>query len=37
MDLSAEERATIHGNNERIRVETIGRAVEFYIRLMRQC
>ena len=37
MDRSAEDRATIHGNHERIRVETIGRAVEFYIRLMRQC
>lgn len=37
MDLSKEERGTIHGNNERIRVETIHRAVEFYIRLLRQC
>ena len=37
MDLTAEERATIHGNNERIRVEAAGRTVEFYIRLMRQC
>jgi len=37
MDLTAEERATIHGNNERIRVETIHRAVEFYIRLMTAC
>ena len=37
MDLSAEERATIHGNNERIRVETAAKAVEFYIRLMTQC
>ena len=37
MDLTAEERGTIHGNNERVRVETIHRAVEFYIRLMRQC
>ena len=36
MDLTAEERATIHGNNERIRLESIGRAVEFYIRLMKQ-
>lgn len=36
MDLTAEERATIHGNNERIRLETAERAVEFYIRLMRQ-
>ena len=37
MDLSAEERSTIHGNNERIRLETVAKAVEFYIRLMRQC
>ena len=37
MDLTAEERATIHGNNERIRVETVHRAVEFYIRLMKKC
>lgn len=37
MDLTAEERATIHGNNERIRVEAAKRTVEFYIRLMRQC
>ena len=36
MDLSAEERATLHGNNERIRVETVGKAVEFFIRLMKQ-
>ena len=37
MDLTAEERATIHGNNERIRLETISKAVEFYIRLMKRC
>ena len=37
MDLTAEERHTIHGNNEHIRTEVIGRAVEFFIRLMRQC
>ena len=37
MDLTSEERATIHGNNERIRVETIHRSVEFYIRLMKLC
>ena len=37
MDLSAEERRTIHGHNERIRLECIHRAVEFYIRLMKQC
>ena len=37
MDLTKEERSTIHGNNERIRVETIHRSVEFYIRLLQQC
>ena len=37
MDLTAEERASIHGNNERIRVEVVEKSVEFYIRLMEQC
>ena len=37
MDLTSEERATIHGHNERIRVETVKRSVEFYIRLIKQC
>ena len=37
MDLTAQERATIHGNNERVRLEGICRAVEFYIRLMKKC
>ena len=37
MDLTAEERKTIHGNNERIRLECAARAVEFYIRLMKKC
>ena len=37
MDLTSEERATIHGHNERIRVETAKSAVEFYIRLIKQC
>lgn len=37
MDLTSEERATIHGNNERIRLSTACKAVEFYIRLMKQC
>ena len=37
MDLTSEERASIHGNNEKIRLETACKAVEFYIRLMRQC
>lgn len=37
MDLTAEERKTIHGNNERIRLDCALRAVEFYIRLMGKC
>jgi carboxypeptidase PM20D1 len=37
MDMTAQERATIHGNNERIRLESICRATEFYIRLMKKC
>ena len=37
MDMTAQERATIHGHNERIRLESICRAVEFYIRLMEKC
>ncbi|MBE6553646.1 MAG: M20/M25/M40 family metallo-hydrolase [Ruminococcaceae bacterium] len=37
MDLSSEERATIHGNNERIRLETLERSVAFYLRLMKTC
>ena len=37
MDLTAQERSTIHGNNERIRLETACKAVEFYIRLMGKC
>ena len=37
MDLTAEERRTIHGNNERIRVDCACRAVEFYIRLIKKC
>ena len=37
MDLTAEERSTIHGNNERIRLETLYASVEFFIRLMKKC
>ena len=37
MDLTAGERSTIHGNNERIRLDTVAKAVEFYIRLMKKC
>ena len=34
MDLTKEERATIHGHNERIRLECAYRACEFFIRMM---
>jgi len=37
MALTSEERSTIHGNNERIRLDAISKAVEFYIRLMKKC
>ncbi|HHT16619.1 MAG TPA: M20/M25/M40 family metallo-hydrolase [Papillibacter sp.] len=36
-DLTAEERSSIHGNDEHIRVDVICRTVEFFIRLMRRC
>ncbi len=34
MDLTSAERATIHGHDEHIRVETVHRAAEFYLRLV---
>ena len=36
-DLTEEERETIHGNNERIRTETVKRATEFFIRVIQRC
>lgn len=37
MDMTAEERATVHGNNERIRLESIVKSTEFYIHLIKKC
>ncbi len=36
-DMTAEERKMLHGNNERIRLEVIHRATEFFIRVMKSC
>ena len=36
-DMTEEERESIHGNNEKIRVETVKHAVEFFIRVMIRC
>ena len=35
MDLTSEERKTIHGNDEHIRLETISKAVEFFYRVIK--
>ena len=37
MDLTKEERGSIHGNNERIRLDCLYRSVEFFIRVIKQC
>ena len=36
MDLTSEERASIHGHNERIRFECAQKACEFFIRIMKK-
>lgn len=35
VDLTKEERASVHGNDERIRLESFYRSVEFYLRLVK--
>ena len=37
MDLTKEERGSIHGNDERIRFECIHKCCEFFIRIMSEC
>ena len=37
MDLTKEERGSIHGNNERIRFECVHKCCEFFIRIMSKC
>jgi carboxypeptidase PM20D1 len=35
--VTGEEKATVHGNNERIRIENTENAVKFFFRLLREC
>lgn len=35
--VTGEEKSTVHGNNERIRIENTENAMKFFIRLMREC
>ena len=37
MEMTSAERATVHGNNERIRLSQIEKSVEFYLRLIKMC
>ena len=37
MDLTKEERGSIHGNNEKIRFECVHKCCEFFIRIMSKC
>lgn len=37
LELTDEERKTIHGNDERIRLDALCKCVEFYIRLISKC